>query len=181
VSAKPDGLQTKAPNEKHESTILLEAKMIDPDTYIESRRKAVREYIREYGIRYADIDCAKWTIENIVHGKSISMQKADEAYRILAEMAGEVKPVVGKPIEEWKQDIMREIDKVQEEEALKDRQVAEYMGMNVTNYRLMRKNPLRSRGTQMWSKLKVLKMEDEPEDMYKPKYTSIRQLWRNGS
>ena len=155
--------------------------MTDPETYVDTRRQAVREYIREYGIRYIDIDCAKWTIENMVHGKSISMKKADEAYRILAEMTGEVKPVEGKPIDEWKLDIMKEIDKVKEEEGLQDYQVAEYMGMNVTNYRLMRKNPLKSRGAGLWNKLKTLKLEDEPEDMYKPKYTSIRQLWQTVS
>ena len=155
--------------------------MTDPETYIDSRRQAVREYLRDYGLRYTDVDCAKWTIENMVYGKSISMQKADEAYRILAKMTGEVKPVVGKPIDEWKLDIMKEIDKVKEQEGLKDYQVAEYMGMNVTNYRVMRKNPLRSRGAQLWDKLKTLKLEEESEDMYKPKYTSIRQLWKSVS
>jgi hypothetical protein len=154
--------------------------MTDPDTYIESRRIAIIKYLKEYNISHTEVGCKPWIISNIIQRKSLTMQKVDMAYRLLVEKTGEVKPVEGGHIDEWRKSIVDEMERIRKEEGERVYKFAIYIGMKSNTYRDMVNNPTECRGKSLWNKLKKLQVEPE-EDMYKPKYTSIRQLWRSVS
>ena len=154
--------------------------MTDPDTYIESRRIAIIQYLREYNLSHTDVGCKPWIINSIIRRKSLTMQKVDMAYQLLVEKTGEVKPVEGEPIDEWRKNIVNEIEEIRKEEGVKEYLFAIYIGMKSNVYRQMVNDPTKFRGKSLWNKLMILQVESN-EDLYKPKYTSIRQLWRSGS
>ena len=153
--------------------------MTDPDTYIESRRNAILEYIRDYKLKMKDINCSTHTIRRIKLRDQITMKTIDEVYESLVKITGERKSVEGDQFNIWMQHIAWEFEDAQEEYNLKDADVCRIISMDQYKYSKMKKNIGKSRGRLIYHKLQVLlNKEDLKEKKYKPKYTSILSYWR---